>query len=137
MSHYISKIVAKWISKKEFPDFRAGDTVAVSVKVKEGEKERIQIYRGLVIKMQGAGHNRAFTVRKVSSGVGVERTFPFSSPSVDKVELIARGQVRRSKLYYLRNLAGRKARLTSEMVTDGEGAAPAAAPTAEPAQKSN
>jgi large subunit ribosomal protein L19 len=95
---------------------RSGDTVNVSVKVREGEKERIQVYTGVVIKVQGAGTNRTFTVRKISDGVGVERCFPFVSPAVEKVEVVARGKVRRSKLYYLRGLKGKKARLNSDLV---------------------
>ncbi|PIT98645.1 MAG: 50S ribosomal protein L19 [Bdellovibrionales bacterium CG10_big_fil_rev_8_21_14_0_10_45_34] len=99
-----------------------GDTVEVSVRVKEGEKERIQKYKGLVIKVQGSGITRAFTVRKISSGVGVERTFPFSSPAIDNIQLIARGQVRRAKLYYIRNLEGKKARISGELVSSNEAA---------------
>jgi large subunit ribosomal protein L19 len=101
--------------KRNFPEFRAGDTIEVFVKVKEGEKERIQLYRGLVIRLQGHGQSRSFTVRKISDGIGVERTFPFTSPSVDKIELIANGQVRRSKLYYLRGLEGKAAKVKSEL----------------------
>ncbi|MBL7669647.1 MAG: 50S ribosomal protein L19 [Bdellovibrionaceae bacterium] len=96
-------------------DFRAGDTVNVYVKVREGEKERIQLFKGTVTKIQGAGVMKAFTVRKVSSGVGVERTFPFVSPALDKVELVATGKVRRAKLYYLRDLDGKAAKIESEL----------------------
>jgi large subunit ribosomal protein L19 len=94
--------------------FASGDTVEVFVKVKEGEKERLQVFKGVVLKLQGEGNSRTFTVRKISDGVGVERTFPLSSPSVDKVNLIATGKVRRGKLYYLRSLEGKKARIVSE-----------------------
>lgn len=97
-------------------DFNAGDTLGVYVKVREGDKERVQLYKGVCIKVQGTGVTRTFTVRKISAGVGVERTFPFRSPSVDRVEVIARGKVRRSKLYFLRDLKGKAARLTSELV---------------------
>ena len=97
-------------------EFGAGDTVGVYVKVREGDKERVQLYKGVCIKVQGEGSTRSFTVRKISAGVGVERTFPFRSPSVDRVEVIARGKVRRAKLYFLRDLKGKAARLTSEMV---------------------
>lgn len=97
-------------------EFGAGDTVGVYVKVREGDKERVQLYKGVCIKVQGEGSTRTFTVRKISAGVGVERTFPFRSPSVDRVEVIARGKVRRAKLYFLRDLKGKAARLTSEMV---------------------
>ncbi len=98
----------------------SGDTVNVYVKVREGEKERIQVYTGTVIKVQGAGSNKTFTVRKISDGVGVERCFPFASPAVEKIELVARGQVRRAKLYYLRGLKGKKARINSDLVTESE-----------------
>ena len=97
-------------------DFGAGDTVGVYVKVREGDKERVQLYKGVCIKVQGEGPTKTFTVRKISAGVGVERTFPFRSPSVDRVEVIARGKVRRAKLYFLRDLKGKAARVTSEMV---------------------
>lgn len=97
-------------------DFGAGDTVGVYVKVREGDKERVQLYKGVCIKVQGEGATKTFTVRKISAGVGVERTFPFRSPSVDRVEVIARGKVRRAKLYFLRDLKGKAARLTTEMV---------------------
>jgi large subunit ribosomal protein L19 len=105
--------------QKNVADFRSGDTVGVYVKVKEGDKERIQLYKGVVTKVQGSGSSKAFTVRKISAGVGVERTFPFLSPAVDRVELIATGKVRRSKLYYLRGLDGKAARIESELVTSG------------------
>ena len=94
----------------------SGDTVGVYVRVKEGEKERIQLFRGIVLKIQGSGMGRSFTVRKISSGVGVERTFPFTSPAIDRVEVIATGKVRRARLFYLRNLKGRAARLESSLV---------------------
>ena len=103
-----------WI--KKFDDFSTGDTISVHVSIKEGEKERVQIYKGVVIKIQGSGLGKTFTVRKISSGVGVERTFPFSSPKIEKIEVFNRGFVRRSRLYFLRNLAGRAARLNSELV---------------------
>jgi large subunit ribosomal protein L19 len=96
-------------------EFSTGDTVNVYVKVKEGEKERVQIYKGIVTKVQGSGVGRSFTVRKMSAGVGVERTFPFASPVVDKVELLTHGKVRRSRLYYLRGLEGKAAKIESEM----------------------
>jgi large subunit ribosomal protein L19 len=110
--------IAKLNSKKtgKVTSVSSGDTVNVYVKVKEGEKERVQVYAGTVIKVQGAGSNRTFTVRKISDGVGVERCFPFASPAVEKIELVAHGQVRRAKLYYLRNLKGKKARINSDLV---------------------
>jgi len=101
-------------TKKKYPDFNSGDTIGIYVKVKEGEKERIQLFQGVVIKIQGSGPSRSFTVRKVASGVGVERSFPLLSPIIDRIELISRGKVRRSRLFYLRGLKGRSARLESE-----------------------
>lgn len=103
-------------NKKALPEFQSGDTVGVYVKVKEGEKERVQLFKGVVLKVQGSGSGRSFTVRKISSGVGVERTFPLLSPAIDRVELISRGKVRRSRLFFLRGLKGRSARLDSELV---------------------
>lgn len=116
MSDVIAKAVARKNTKKNFPQFRAGDTVEVSVLVKEGEKERTQLYKGVVVKLTGHGVARSFTVRKISDGVGVERTFPFTSPIVEKVQVIAQGKVRRAKLYYLRKLEGKAAKLESELV---------------------
>ncbi|WP_067838659.1 50S ribosomal protein L19 [Amphibacillus sediminis] len=93
------------------PEFRPGDTVKVHVKVVEGTRERIQVFEGVVIKRQNGGISETFTVRKISYGVGVERTFPVHSPRVDKIEVTRRGRVRRAKLYYLRNLRGKAARI--------------------------
>ena len=95
----------------DIPAFRPGDTVAVNYKIIEGDKQRIQVFRGDVIQINGTGTTRTFTVRKMSSGVGVERIFPYNSPNIDSVELIKKGKVRRAKLYYLRNLVGKKARI--------------------------
>lgn len=97
--------------RTDHPEFRAGDTVKVHVKVVEGTRERIQIFEGVVIKRQNGGISETFTVRKISYGVGVERTFPVHSPRVDKIEVTRRGIVRRAKLYYLRNLRGKAARI--------------------------
>jgi len=94
---------------KDLPDFRSGDTVRVHVKIREGEKERLQVFEGVVISKNR--QSKSFTVRKVSYGVGVERVFPLNSPAVDHVEVAARGKVRRSRLYYLRGLKGKKARI--------------------------
>lgn len=99
---------------ESLPALRSGDNVDVHVKVKEGEKERVQIYSGVVIKVQGSGVSRSFTVRKVSSGVGVERTFPVASPALEKVVIVSQGKVRRSRLFFLRNLSGRSARLDTK-----------------------
>ena len=97
--------------KTDVPDFRAGDNLKVHVRLKEGEKERIQIFEGLVIARKHGGVSETFTVRKISSGIGVERTFPLNSPSVAKVEVTRRGRVRRAKLYYIRGLRGKAARI--------------------------
>jgi large subunit ribosomal protein L19 len=101
--------------RRDLPPFKVGDTVAVHVKVREGDKERIQVFQGLVIRRKGGGVGETFTVRKTSSGVGVERIFPVQSPLVTKVDIKARGFVRRSRLYYLRDLTGKKARLHSKV----------------------
>lgn len=101
--------------RRDLPPFKVGDTVAVHVRVREGDKERIQVFQGLVIRRRGGGAGETFTVRKISSGVGVERIFPVQSPLVTKVEIKARGYVRRSRLYYLRDLSGKKARLHSKV----------------------
>lgn len=103
---------------ESLPAFQPGDNVDVHVKVKEGEKERVQVYSGVVIKVQGSGISRSFTVRKISSGVGVERTFPVASPALDKVEITSRGKVRQSRLFFLRNLSGRAARLDTQRLFD-------------------
>lgn len=97
--------------RSDIPAFRPGDTVRVHVKVVEGEKERIQVFEGAVLRRSNGGVRETFTVRKVSYGVGVERTFPIHSPRIDKVEVMTRGRVRRAKLYYLRSLAGKAARI--------------------------
>jgi large subunit ribosomal protein L19 len=95
----------------DYPEFFPGDTVKVHVRIREGEKERIQIFQGVVISRRRGTTNAAFTVRKVSYGVGVERVFPLHSPSIDRIEVVSHGRVRRSKIYYLRNLSGKKARI--------------------------
>jgi large subunit ribosomal protein L19 len=97
--------------RKDIPTFRPGDTVRVHVKVVEGDKERTQVFEGTVIARKGGGNRETFTVRKTSYGVGVERTFPVHSPRIDRMEVTARGAVRRAKLYYLRELTGRAARV--------------------------
>lgn len=97
--------------KTDLPDFRPGDTVKVMVRVREGDKERLQAFEGVCIARRGAGMSTTFTVRKVSAGVGVERIFPLHSPSVAQVELVRKGRVRRAKLYYLKRLSGKAARI--------------------------
>ncbi|MFO7616886.1 MAG: 50S ribosomal protein L19 [Bacteroidales bacterium] len=96
---------------QEYPDFKSGDTITVHYKIKEGDKERIQMFRGVVIQRRGEGTTATFTVRKISSGVGVERIFPTFSPFIDKIEVNKRGRVRRARIYYLRGLTGKKARI--------------------------
>lgn len=114
--------------RRDLPPFRPGDTVRVHVKIREGDKERIQVFEGVVIRRRRGGHSATFTVRKVSYGVGVERIFPVESPAVTKVEIKRRGHVRRARLYYLRELRGKKARLRSKIrdlsaiLTDEQGA---------------
>ena len=105
------ELVEKEYLKKDLPSFKAGDTVAVHYTVKEGNKTRIQIFEGLVIRVTGGSVQKSFTVRKISSGVGVERIIPINSPLIDKIEVKKIGKVRRSKLYYLRGLSGKAARL--------------------------
>ena len=102
---------AAFATGKEMPAFKSGDTVTISYKIIEGNKERIQQYRGVVIKIVGHGNKKRFTVRKVSENIGVERIFPFDSPFIEKVEVNKVGKVRRAKLYYLRGLTGKKARI--------------------------
>ncbi len=103
--------------KKDVPAFKAGDTITVHYKIVEGNKERIQQYRGVVIQRKGTGATATFTVRKMSGDVGVERIFPISSPFIDKIEVNKLGKVRRAKIYYLRNLTGKKARIQEKKVT--------------------
>ena len=102
--------------KKDRAGFVPGDTIRVSVKVVEGEKERIQVFEGVVIRKRGDGVSASFTVRRISYGVGVERTFPLHSPRIDKIQVMKRATVRRSKLYYLRDLAGKAARLKEKRI---------------------
>ena len=97
--------------KEEIPQFNTGDTVRVHTRIKEGNRERIQIFEGVVLKIQGGGNRTTFTVRKESSGIGVEKTWPLHSPNVEKVEVVRRGKVRRAKLNYLRGLSGKKAKV--------------------------
>ncbi|OZB49827.1 MAG: 50S ribosomal protein L19 [Cellulomonas sp. 14-74-6] len=103
--------------RTDVPDFRPGDTVKVNVKVVEGNRSRIQAFQGVVIGRQGSGVRETFTVRKISFGVGVERTFPLHTPAIDTVEVVTRGDVRRAKLYYLRSLRGKKAKIKEKRET--------------------
>ena len=102
--------------KKQFDEFGPGDTITVAYRIKEGNKERIQMYRGVVIKISGQGDKKRFTVRKISDGIGVERIFPMESPFIESITTNKYGKVRRAKLYYLRNLTGKKARIKERFV---------------------
>jgi large subunit ribosomal protein L19 len=110
MSNIIDELTGA-TKRDDVPDFRAGDTIKVHVKVVEGNRSRVQVFQGVCIRVQGSGVGRTFTVRKVSFGVGVERTFPLHTPIIDHIEVVIRGDVRRAKLYYLRNLRGKKAKI--------------------------
>ena len=115
-TNLVRRVTKKTTKNAKIADFSPGDTVNVYVKVIEGEKERVQLYKGVVTKIQGHAH-KCFTVRKISAGVGVERTFPYSSPALESVEIVSHGKVRRAKLYYLRGLDGKAARIESELAT--------------------
>ncbi len=110
MTNVIDQLAADQ-KRDDLPEFRAGDTLKVHVRVVEGNRSRIQVFQGVCIRVQGSGVGRTFTVRKVSFGVGVERTFPLHTPIIDRVEVVTRGDVRRAKLYYLRNLRGKAAKI--------------------------
>lgn len=110
MTNVITEL-ADALKRDDVPDFRAGDNIKVHVKVVEGNRSRVQVFQGVVIRVQGSSIGRTFTVRKVSFGVGVERTFPLNSPIFEKIEVVTRGDVRRAKLYYLRNLRGKAAKI--------------------------
>ncbi|KHL15901.1 large subunit ribosomal protein L19 [Mumia flava] len=103
--------VASQSLRDDVPEFRAGDTLKVHVRVVEGNRSRVQVFQGVCLRLQGSGVGRTFTVRKVSFGVGVERTFPLHTPVVEQIEVVTRGDVRRAKLYYLRNLRGKAAKI--------------------------
>jgi len=107
----INKINAQFHPKKDYPAFKAGDTITVHYKIKKGNKERIQLYQGVVLQRKGTGPGETVTVRKISNGIGVERIIPLISPSIEKIELNKSGVVRRAKIFYLRSLTGKKARI--------------------------
>ena len=120
------------VTKKSVPQFKAGDTITVSYKIKEGDKERVQQYQGVVIQRKGTGANATFTVRKISNGIGVERIFPLFSPFIEKIDLNKEGVVRRARIYYIRNAKGKKARIEEKQQQGGsEATAAAAAPAKE------
>ncbi|QKG80129.1 50S ribosomal protein L19 [Tenuifilum thalassicum] len=109
-----------FIEKREHPEFKSGDTVVVHYKIKEGNKERIQNFRGVVIQRRGTGVSETFTVRKISSGIGVERIFPVHSPFIEKIEVLKHGKVRRARIFYFRELRGKKARIKEKRYIAGE-----------------
>ncbi len=111
MSQQIINMVTSEFIRKDIPDFRPGDTLKVSVKIKEGNRERIQVFEGLCIKRQGGGVSETFTVRKISYGIGVERTFPINSPVIEKIDVARRGKVRRAHLGYIRGLSAKASRI--------------------------
>jgi len=125
MNSVIRAIEAEQL-KKGVPDFKVGDTIRVSVKVEEGDKTRTQLFEGIVIKKQGTGIRESFTVRRVSFGEGVERNFPVHSPTVQKIEVVRTGKVRRAKLYYLRKQTGKKGRIEEERKREEAPATPSA-----------
>lgn len=110
MTNVVDQVAAASL-RDDVPDFRAGDTIRVHVRVVEGNRSRVQVFQGVVIKVQGKGVGRTFTVRKISFGVGIERTFPLHTPIIEQIEVVTRGDVRRSKLYYLRNVRGKAAKI--------------------------
>ncbi len=109
--HQLQEVEKEYFRQDAVPDFRSGDTLRVHVRVVEGDKQRIQVFQGVVIGRKGSGTRETFTVRKISGGIGVERVFPLHSPNIDKLEIVRRGKVRRAKLYYLRGLRGKAARI--------------------------
>ena len=111
MKEKLIQLVEQSYLRTDIPEFKAGDTIAVYYKVKEGDKERVQLFEGVVIRVTGAGTGKAFTVRKIAAGVGVERIIPINSPMIEKIEVKRIGRVRRAKLYYLRGLSGKRARI--------------------------
>ncbi|MDP2357327.1 MAG: 50S ribosomal protein L19 [Beijerinckiaceae bacterium] len=127
--------MAKLAEGKSLPDFQPGDTVIVNVKVKEGERSRVQAYEGVCIARMGGGLHQSFTVRKISYGEGVERVFPLFSPNIDSIKVVRRGKVRRAKLYYLRDRRGKSARIAEKPETAAEKAARVEAKTAAKAAK--
>ena len=130
----IEALEKRQLKKNPLPEFKVGDTIKVSVLIKEGEKERAQAFEGVVIKKTGAGNRASFTVRKVSYGVGVERVFPLHTPRIEKIDVIARGRVRRARLFYLRDLAGKAARIKEKAGISASIVAPGVNPEQVPPQ---
>ena len=111
MEDLVKFVQNEFITKNEFPEFSAGDTITVYYSIKEGEKSRTQFFRGVVIQLRGAGRTQTFTIRKMSGTIGVERVFPINLPAIEKIEVNKRGSVRRARIYYFRGLTGKKARI--------------------------
>ena len=118
MESLIKFVQDEFVDKKEFPKFDAGDTITVYYEIREGDKTRTQFFRGVVIQIKGTGTSQTFTIRKMSGTVGVERIFPVNMPALQKVEVNKRGKVRRARIYYLRNLTGKKARIKERRFTE-------------------
>ena len=116
MKDFISLVEDKFIEKKEFPEFSTGDTITVFYEIREGEKVRTQFFKGVVIQIKGQGLSKTFTIRKMSGVVGVERIFPMNMPGLEKIEVNKKGKVRRSRIYYFKNLRGKKARIKEARV---------------------
>ena len=112
----LKEVSDELVTGKELPSFAAGDTITVYYKIKEGEKERTQFFQGVVLQKRGSGSTETFTIRKMSNGIGVERIFPLASPSIEKVEINKKGVVRRARIFYLRELTGKKARIKEKVV---------------------
>jgi large subunit ribosomal protein L19 len=117
MEDLVKYVENTFVGNKELPDFKAGDTINVSYKIVEGNKERIQSFQGVVLQRKGEATRATFTVRKISNGVGVERVFPVSSPFIESIDVMKRGKVRRARLYYLRGVSGKAARIKEKIVT--------------------
>lgn len=118
MEDLVKFVESTYSKQNNLPDFKAGDTININYKIVEGNKERIQSFQGVVIQRKGEGTRATFTVRKISNGVGVERVFPISSPFIDEVKVIKHGKVRRAKLFYLRNVSGKAARIKERIMTE-------------------
>lgn len=116
MSNLIKELQAELIETKEFPEFAAGDTITVHYSIKEGNKERIQQFQGVVLQRRGEGTSETFTVRKISGGIGIERIFPISSPNIAKIDLNKKGHVRRARIFYLRERTGKSARVKEKRI---------------------
>ncbi|MCF6347228.1 MAG: 50S ribosomal protein L19 [Flavobacteriaceae bacterium] len=116
MEDLVKFVQDEFVTKKEFPDFSAGDTITVYYEIKEGEKKRTQFFKGVIIQRRGSGSTETFTIKKMSGTVGVERIFPVNLPAIQKIELNRKGKVRRARIYYFRNLTGKKARIKETRV---------------------